>query len=196
MSILSDIFNAGTGGVITGLIGTIATNITNYKMKKLDNQHKLNMVKAETDAMVAEAEANIKITETKIRGELEISENQIYQETIKQAGQKSVSNELLQKLFDSKWTWWLGSLIILLLAIVDWLKAFIRPGLTIYLIILTTWITYTAYTILCIHDEALTVEQSLSLFDQVVNIIIYLTVSCVTWWFGDRRTAKFLSKMK
>ena len=33
------------------------------------------------------------------------------------------------------------------------------------------------------------------IFDQVTSIIIYLTVSSVTWWFGDRRTAKFLMRL-
>jgi hypothetical protein len=35
-----------------------------------------------------------------------------------------------------------------------------------------------------------------AIFDQVTSIVIYLTVSCVTWWFGDRRVAKFLMRLR
>jgi len=195
MSILSDLFNAGTGGVLTGLIGSIVTSITNYRLQKLNNQHEIAKIEAETNAMIAEAKANIEITETKVQGDLAISENQIFSETIRQSGRRQVSNELIAKLFDSRWTSWLGSLLVLLLGIVDVLKSAIRPTLTIYLIGVTTWITFTAYTILQLHNNAIDVDQALQLFNDVVNIVIYLTVSCVTWWFGDRRTAKFLYRL-
>ena len=33
------------------------------------------------------------------------------------------------------------------------------------------------------------------IYNEVTSIVVYLTVSCVTWWFGDRRMAKFLMHM-
>ena len=195
MSILADIFNAGTGGVVTGLIGSIATGISNYKMQKLNNEHKVKMVEVETNAMIAETKAEIQVTETKVQGELAKQDAQIYHETVRQEGKRIVSNEMIAKLFESKWTAWLGSLIVFILSIVETLKALIRPGLTLYLVGVTTWITMMAYHILTINENLISADQALELFNQVVNIIIYLTVSCVTWWFGDRRTAKFLYRL-
>ncbi len=41
----------------------------------------------------------------------------------------------------------------------------------------------------------MTTAQALVLYNQVTGIVIYLTVSCVTWWFGDRTMAKALVDM-
>ena len=41
----------------------------------------------------------------------------------------------------------------------------------------------------------MSIAQATALFSQVIDIILYLTVSCVTWWFGDRRVAKFLMRL-
>jgi hypothetical protein len=46
------------------------------------------------------------------------------------------------------------------------------------------------------HGHLLTADQAGAIFDQVTSIVIYLTVNCVTWWFGDRRVAKFLMRLK
>jgi len=191
MSIIADIFNTATGGVITGLLGSIITSISNVKMQKLKNEHEVNMIVAETDAMKAEAEANIKITETQVQGDLAKSDNQIYHEAIKQEGKRSISNQIISKLFDSPWTTWLGLILVLLLGIVDILKAAIRPGLTFYFVILTSWLTWMAYNIIVANGEVMSTDKAMALFDNLTNNIIYLTVTCVIWWFADRRNAKF-----
>lgn len=191
MSILADILNVGTGGVISGLLGNALTSFSNIKLQKLKNEHEVNMVKAETDAMLAETKANIQITETKVQGDLAISDNQIYKEAITQEGKRSISNELLAKLFDSKWTAWLGSILVLFLGIVDVLKAAIRPGLTYYFVFITSWLTWMAYNIVSQTGEVMSTQQAYNLFDNLTNNIIYLTVTCVIWWFADRRNAKF-----
>ena len=71
-----------------------------------------------------------------------------------------------------------------------------RPGLTAYLVGLTSWITFISMDVLKKHGHLLTADQAGDIFDQVTSIVIYLTVSCVTWWFGDRRVAKFLMRLK
>jgi len=195
MSILSDLFNAGTGGVVTGLVGSIVTSVVNFKTQKLKNQHEIAKIEAETKSMIAETNANIKITETQVQGELQKAESEIFAETVKQAGTKVVSDDLISKLFDSPWTTAFGVILVTLLGFIQVLKSAVRPGLTTYLIILTSWITFKAYTILSYYDEVLTNAEALGLFNRVVDIIIYLTVTTVTWWFGDRRTAKFLHRL-
>jgi len=83
-----------------------------------------------------------------------------------------------------------------LLGFVDFIKRMIRPGLTIYLVGLTTWITIVARDVLVkANENDLTAIQAKEIFDSVTTIIIYLTVTCVTWWFGDRRMSKFLMRL-
>ncbi len=182
-------------GVATGFLGNIITSFTNLKQQKLKNAHELAMIDAETTAMIKEAEANIKITETKVQGEVEKMETEAFMETLKSASKPSLSNEILAKLFESKWTKWIGCLLAFLLGFVDFLKSLIRPALTIYLVGITSYITWYASQILSEKQDLMTAIAAQEMFTGVVDIVIYLTVSCVTWWFGDRRTAKFAMRL-
>lgn len=182
-------------GVVTGLIGNITTSFFNMKAQKEKNKHELAMVEAETKAMIAEKEANIKITEAEVAAEVERMDAKIYNESQKQASEPALDDKILEKLFASKWTKPVAVLISFLLGIVDFLKHLMRPGLTAYLVLLTSWLTYEAAQIIQAKQELLTADAAMDLFDNVTNIIIYLTVSVVTWWFGDRRVAKFLYRL-
>lgn len=102
---------------------------------------------------------------------------------------------MISKLFDSKWTAWLGSILIFLLGTIKVLKAAIRPGITIYLAAVTTWITWQAYQIVELQQAAISVDEALDMYNHIIRVVIYLTVTCITWWFGDRRTAKFLNRL-
>ena len=46
---------------VAGFLGPIITGITNYKLQKLKNDNEVDMVKAESEAMKAEDDANIKV---------------------------------------------------------------------------------------------------------------------------------------
>lgn len=185
----------GLAGVLTGLIGNVVTSITNYKTQKLKNAHDVSMAKIEHEAMIAEAEIGIKVTEAQVQGELLQLEEKNYGENLKLANQRTVSNELIEKLFANKWTAWLGTVLVFLLGCVDFMKGFMRPGLTLYLVALTTWITLIAQDILSAKADLMSVSQAEDLFVKVVDVIVYLTVSVVTWWFADRRVAKFLYRL-
>lgn len=182
-------------GVVTGLVGNIVTSYSNLRMQKLKNEHEVAMIQAETAAMAAEAKANIQITETAVQGELERMDSNIYHETVKQATEKSLPNKLLELLMAKWYTMPFGVILSVLLGLVDFLKGLIRPGLTIYLVVLTSFLTFQAIRIIGLKQGLMSTGEALGLFKDVTSIVIYLTVSCVTWWFGDRRTAKFLYRL-
>ena len=187
-------------GAVTGLLGNGITAWTNYKMQKVKNEHDITIIKVETEAMKEEAKANIQIEKARIEGEIELTEASTFLEGIKEGNKQTFSDKWIDKLFDVEgWVKYISIpvavLIAFLFGIVDFLKALMRPGLTLYLTGCTTWITYLAWNILDKYGTAITSAQALEIFDQVVSIIIYLTVSSVTWWFGDRRTAKFLMRL-
>jgi hypothetical protein len=185
----------GLAGVLTGLVGNLITSFTNLKTQKLKNEHEVAMIEAETKAMQAEAAMQIKVTETAVAGELAQLEETNYGENLKAVNKPSLNNKILEKLFETKWTAWVGTFIAFWLGFIDVLKGIMRPGLTLYLVALTSWITYNAYDILLAKQELMDVASALGLFNRVVDIIIYLTVSVVTWWFADRRVAKFLYRL-
>lgn len=196
-------------GAATGLIGSITTAVSNYKVQKLKNSHDVDKwgfekekIKLETDAMVAEANMNMKIIETQVEGAVELADTEAYMSSIKHGNKNIFSDKWAERLFATTgWTKYIaipiGVLIAFLFGIVDFLKALIRPGITIYLMGITTWVTWMAWEIMQKADvTAITTIQATAIFNEITSVVIYLTISCTTWWFGDRRMAKFLTKLK
>lgn len=197
-----ELFSTIGMGIITGLVGPIITGITNYKMKKLDNEAKIKdrefqikLLETETANMIKEAEIGLQVTKVTNEGEIEKMETEAFKESIKSfEKEKSLFQEsYMQILQKSIYTSWIAGLICLLFGIVDWLKGMARPAITYYLIGCSTWITIMAYRIVEITNGQLDAGKAQQLFADVCMTIIYLTVSCVTWWFGDRRVAKFIN---
>ncbi len=191
-----------TGGV-SGLIGSVVTSYANYKTQKLANEHKTAMAKIdlqkldkEREFMLAEAEANMRITEVQTEAQMDIADSQAYSESIKQAQKEAISDKLHEKLLEGNaWSRAVGIFIAFIFGLVDFLKRIVRPGLTIYLVGLTTWITVIAVVVMEKQGSAISAAKAVDIFDDVTTIVIYLTVTCVTWWFGDRRMAKFLTRL-
>jgi hypothetical protein len=189
-------------GGITGLIGNAVGGWFKLKQKKLDldikkmeHKHELEMVTAETRAMIMEAKANIKITQAQVEGAIEIEDAKSYMQSQKEGNKNLFSNKWIDALLQVE-GWWriitlpLAGLVSTLFGFVDFLRGLIRPALTIYLCGVTTWVTWMAWEIMNMNGVALTVLEASKIFNDVTSIVTYLTVSTVTWWFGDRRMAK------
>jgi len=189
-----DIFGSIGLGAITGLVGPIITGITNYKMKKLEGQMRIDELKAESENMRLESQMQIEVTKEKTKGEVEIAELDAFKESIKQSGKSLFQESYMQALMRRKGTAWLGAIVASLFGFVDFLKGLARPVITYYLIGVSTWVTVIAYEILNKTQGAITTEWAQGIFEKVILTIIYMTVSCVGWWFADRRIAKFMTK--
>ncbi len=187
-------------GGFTGLLGNGITSWFKYKNIKLEHSHDEKMVELETNAMIRESEAQIKITKARIEGEVELADAAAY-DTSQKIGVKQLFSEkwidMIMKSGEGLWTGWffksLGMFIAFGFAFVDWLNSFMRPALTLYLMAASSYITYLAWIIIQSKGiETLTSIQAVGIFSQVTSTVIYLTVSSVTWWFGDRTMSKFL----
>jgi cation transport ATPase len=188
-------------GGVTGLIGNAFTTWFKYKNAKMEYQHEEKMVDLNTQAMIKKAEAQIKVAQEKVRGEVEIADSESYKIS-QQTGQRQLFHEkwidMLMASGEKKWYGWiftlLGTLISALFAFVDWMNAMMRPSLTVYLVGASSYITYMAWEIMQKNGLSLTAQQSVDIYTQVTSTMIYLAVSAVTWWFGDRTMSKFLQQ--
>jgi len=193
-------FNLIFGG-ITGLIGSITTSITNYKIQKLKNEHEVIMVKENTKAMIAETEANIKVTQVEAEAAIELADSHAYLKSIELGNKNMFSQKWIDKLFSvTGWVKFIaipvGVLIAFLFGMVDFLKAFTRPGITWLFTGATLFLAFTAYQVLgAAGMSAMDTAAAMAILTHIMDIVLYLTVSCVTWWFGDRRIAKFLTRL-
>ena len=208
-----DLFTTGgaTGifGVISGLAGGITTAITNFKMAKLKmldakekRAHARLMVDAETKAMVAEVQAGIEKVVEEGKSKESLAEAEAYIESQKRSATPLFQKEYmtaLQAFSKHKYFGWLSSVAIFGIttgfAFVDIIKSLMRPTMTLYMMGLATWITILAWKILAMAGVApLNSEQAYQIFSLAIQTIWYLTVTSYTWWFCDRRTAKFMNE--
>jgi hypothetical protein len=176
-------------GVTGGLSGVFGAGVTAYfkikqqkielENRKLDNEHELAMAdkhlaqqQAETDGAVKIEEARADIEETKAEGK-----------ALAQSF-KMASKNLFDKSYMEKLPPWIQGAIAMGFAAMDLLKASVRPITTYILLWATLFISYKTYQE---SPEAFVASATL-----LVETIIYLTVTCLTWWYCDRRMGKFL----
>lgn len=189
-------------GGVTGLLGNAFTTWFKFKNAKMEYTHKEKMVNLETQAMIEKSKMQIQVTKTKIEGEVELADAAAYK-TGQKAGNKQLFAEkwidMIMEGGNIKWTGWffrlMGTIIAAGFAFVDWLNGMMRPSLTLYLVGSSTYITLLAWKVMQeVGLSTLTASQAVGIFQQVTSTMIYLAVSAVTWWFGDRTMSKFLQK--
>jgi hypothetical protein len=195
-------------GGLTGLIGNVIGGWFKLKQARLqkeiregDRAHEVAMVKAETQAMIMEAKANIKITQAQVEGAIDLKDAEAFMQSQTEGNKALFNNKWIDALMATT-GWWriitipLASLIAFLFGFTDFLRGIIRPTLTVYLCGVTTWVTWMAWEIMKTEGLSLSALQAVNIFNDTTSIVTYLTVSCVTWWFGDRRMAKSIMQMK
>ena len=198
---------SGILSIASGIVGSITTSIVNYKMKKLEFQlqkekfrHEENMIEKEAELMVKEAEANIKVTQATYEGKEHVIEAEAFKEPIKQADTYLFKSRYIKYLMEVDGylgyvTKPVACLILMFFAFVDILKAFIRPGVTIFELCLVTWLAYKCYYVMeSMKVQVFTAEYAQELFSTIVTVILQLFLVIIGWYFSDRRIAKDFSK--
>jgi len=183
-------------GTVTGLAGTVLTSVLSFKQQREKNKHDIELLKAQTEATIKEAEANIKVSEIQVAGDLQKLEVQGWLETLKQNSTPAIDSKVIEKLLSGgKVSRFFGILLSFLMGIVEFLKGVMRPGLTLYVMVLASIVTFKSIDIINAQGSLIGVDDAKLIFQNSLDVIWYLTVTLVTWWFGDRRTAKFSNRL-
>jgi hypothetical protein len=190
------LFETILGGV-TGLVGSLVSSIMNYKTMKEKNAHEIALVQAQTAAMKAEAEAQIQVTKAQIEGAIELADAQAYMSAQDSGNEPLFGQNWVDKLLSvTGWLSWVSGpvacLVALMFGFVDWFRGIMRPLLTAYLVGISSYITYLAWEIVKKYGTGMTSGEATAIYQSVIEVILYLTVSCVTWWFGDRTMSKYI----
>jgi len=188
-------------GGITGLLGNVVSGVLNYKTLKAKQEHEQKMLELKTARDRERTKLQIELSKAETQATIELSDAEVYKESIKSASRPSFSEQWIDKLLEVEGKWRFISIptsvfLMVLFGFVDWIRTLMRPALTAYLVGLSTVVTWMAWDVLKQYNvEAIGVDDAIGIFRQTISIVTYLTVSCVTWWFGDRRIAKFLQKL-
>lgn len=174
------ILTSGVAGLITGFVGNIFTAWNTRKTKQMEHKFELDRIEAETNALVREAEANIKITESQIAGDIKLSELDIFGKNLVE-GNKSVFKETyMERLFQNKFGVFVGIILSFLFGFADFVRSITRPAITLGLVLLTAYM----------------IKNGLGAISDMVDLVVYLATTAVVWWFGYRNEANFQIKKK
>jgi len=198
---LISFLGSGVFGSLIGLVGNWLNQRAIRSTEEMKNKHEINMAKVQIEIMKAQTDASIRITEAKVQGAVDLQDSKAYGTVITVANQKSFSDKWIDYLFEVQgWLRYVSVPMAFLLmgpfALVDIIKGFMRPLLTIAFTVGYGYLAYTAYFILKEKGFAtLTTDQAVLYFTLSIDTCIMLTTTCVTWWFGDRRAAKSINRM-
>lgn len=165
-------------GGVTGILGVAVQRIFDYKNKSLDLQasqqkydHDLAMKKADADIMANEWAQRTKVAEIEAQGKESVADAQAFAASFNEPSRYSA---------DVKPTAGQGWLLVIL----DFIRGVVRPGLTLYLCILTTFVYFQAKDIQ--GKTGITQEEAAQMVQTIISTILYLTTACVLYWFGTR----------
>jgi len=183
-------------GVLSGLLGPIVTSISNYLSQKLKNAHDEKMAELNMQMMKLEAEMQIKVQESKVAGEVEMAEIAALKESYKEANTTLFDRSYMEILSRNKYFSWVNHIIAFMFAIVDFLKQLARPIITYYLLAVSSYLTLLCYRFIeASGGSGLKLAAAEKIFADSVNVLLYLTVTVVVWWFADRRLSKFMMRL-
>ena len=197
----------GVLSVVSGIFGSITSAVVNYKMKKLEFEmqkekfrHEEALLEKEAELMIKEAEANIKVVQSAYEGQERLIEAQAFKESIKQIDSYLFKSSYIKQLMNVKGKLSyiakpIACLILTLFALVDVLKAFIRPGVTLFELGVVVWLTYKCYYIMeSMKVTIFTAEYAQNLFSEIVAVLLQLFLVIISWWFCSRSISKDFTK--
>jgi len=192
---------SGIFGSLIGVVGNWLNQRAIRETERIKNEHEINMARVQIDILKAKTDASIKITQAKVQGAVDLEDSKAYATTIVVANQKSFSDKWIDKMLEMEG--WLRYIAVPLafcimgpLALVDVIKGFMRPVLTLGFTAGFGYLTYISYHILQRKGfYALSPDQAVIYFTLALDTCVMLTTTCVTWWYGDRASAKALYRM-
>lgn len=152
------------GGGVTGLIGSVTQRVFEYKTKQLDIQLQKEKFAREIELKKLETAAAIDVEDSKA-----------FKSALESEPKKYSTDTLTEK---QNW----------LMVTLDFMRGAIRPILTVYLCAITTIIYVRAARLL--NNDVILPGMAFELTQQIIQTILYLTTTCVLFWFGTRNKKK------
>lgn len=179
MEILASLLGSVFSGGATGLLGVVAQRFADYKnaqlQMKLEQQRgEIEVAKRKADAeiMAAEWAGRLKVAAEEGATARDVAESKAFEASIFKEPPRYSSLQVMTAA--QNWV----------LVILDALRGIVRPALTVYLCILTTYIWWQVRALVATED--LKPEHVLAIWGKVVDTILYLTTTVTLWWFGTR----------
>lgn len=177
--ILGSILSGGA----TGLLGVGIQKLFDFKTKKLELdaeqkkfEHEVALRRVDAEIMQQEWASRTKVAEVEASAKVEVEDAKAFATAL--TSEPKMYSEGTTRTPAQVW----------MLIILDFLRGIVRPGLTIYLCFITTVIYYQANKLL--NTNLILPTMAYDLVNQIVQTVLYLTTTCVLFWFGARNHTK------
>lgn len=180
MEILGSVLAAVFSGGATGLIGTVLQRWFDFKNKQQDIEVvKLQLANA-VELAKMESERATRVAELDMEARFVEADAAVMQASFQndKAAYLAPAAQIRKG--------WVGSVVVLMMASVDFLRGILRPGMTAYLCGLVTVMFFWVRDVAARYGVTLQPDQAFQLMMQIVVTILYVFTTCATWWFGSR----------
>jgi uncharacterized membrane protein len=176
-------------GGITGLLGIGIQRIFDWlgerekrETLRIKMQHDLDMVKANAEVMMQEGAQRAKVAQIEGETRQEVAASEAFSASFQTEPKRYAEGPR------PKGGW--GAAGWFLMVLIDFIRGIVRPGLTVYLCAITTMIYREAADLIDRYGMTMPVDDAVKLVTQIIMTILYLTTTCVLWWFGTRNQDK------
>lgn len=180
IEILTSVLGAVFSGGATGLLGIGIQRWFDFKNRQQDIEiTKLQLANA-IELAKLEADRATRVSEMDMEARFVEADAGVMQASFRHDAANYLSPEAQKR------KGWVGGFVITLMALVDFLRGVLRPGMTAYLCGLVTvmffWVQSTSER----YGMSLAPEQSFQMMMQIIVTILYVFTVSATWWFGTR----------
>lgn len=172
---ISSIFAGGA----TGLFGVVLQRLFDWlhvkeqaKLSAQDNAFKLAMRDKDAAISAQEWAGRLQVATKEGEAAENVSANQAFAQSLLKEPERYTNAATLTPM--QQWA----------MVLLDFFRGIVRPALTVYLCALTTYIWWQVRQLLAKED--LDPTEVLAVWKLVVSTILYLTTTCILWWFGTR----------
>lgn len=191
LTILGTLISGVISGGATGLLGVLLQRWFDLKNRdrdievvKLNHKNALDLAEKESERARIRADADMAIAER----EAEAREEEAASRSLVASYEHDRAAYLDADAQKRKGK--VGALIVFMMALVDFLRGALRPGLTIYLTGIVTMMFMTLMDMLKTRGHVFDNGELLTLLAQIVATLLYCFTTCVVWWFGTRPPKK------
>lgn len=168
MELLLSLFSSTGAGSIVGMVGSWLTKREERKNLQLVNEHEKAMANIRVHEQKLEAShelamADKQLESAEVEGNIAIDQGEI----------AAFNTSLLQQ---SKSTG---------IAFVEAIRGLMRPLITLYLLVLVTYLAY-KISVLVNGLESISSDELVSLYQQMIHFFLSITSTAICWWFGSR----------
>ena len=190
MGFLADLLG---GGALSGFLGGI-TGILGTWLKR---RYETSLARIENQRRKDERDHEIKMMELEHKSALAIAEVERQESADKSAARSHVQSYKLEPQRFSEGLefpdTWFGrrahEVSSFLLHALDFFRGLMRPGLTVYMAVLVTWVYWDLTMLLDTLGIAFDADQAMTMLTMIVNTFLYLFTTAFVWWYGDRNRA-------